>query len=352
MVSIVIPTFNSWKYLEEMINCVINQTYKDWQLIIVDDRSTDETSANIKKYLNDKRIVYVVRDANKKKGAQTCRNIGIDIAKGELICFFDADDLISKSCLQKRVEYMTKHPNLDFAVFPAQAFCEKNGEYYGYKNWWFGNYAYSKETTLRYYLRNFYPFAVWTNVYRLSAVKNNVWDDEVELFQDFDFNIRLLLIGKNYDYAKFPYADYFYRTNASQNSISASYDSDVKFLSTCRLFNKVLSLILSRSDWQVLKKDFLVYIFFFIMKNVEYENKQRIGILLDLVEKHYGRKIRNKYSIICSCFMNRVKPFRKKILLEQIAASILCCDIRYLTSYRHAILKTLKRQRGFILLNI
>ena len=115
-IAIVIPCWNCEKEITELLDSIILQTYEDWQVICVDDQSTDKTLKVLKEYSkNDNRINYLVR-SRLPKGAQTCRNIGLEYSKdSKYICFFDSDDIIAPYCLEQRIRYMEQHPDLDFA---------------------------------------------------------------------------------------------------------------------------------------------------------------------------------------------------------------------------------------------
>ncbi len=112
LVSIVTPTYNCGKFITETIESVIEQTYKNWEMIIVDDCSKDNTQEIVKKYLkNDKRIKYIKFEKN--QGAAIARNTAIREAKGRYIAFLDSDDLWSKDKLEKQINFMNKN-NYDF----------------------------------------------------------------------------------------------------------------------------------------------------------------------------------------------------------------------------------------------
>lgn len=91
IISIITPCFNSEKYLEKMINSVISQSYKSWELIIIDDYSTDNSINIINKYLNLDTRIKLIKLKN-KSGPAFARNKGIELAKGRYITFLDADD--------------------------------------------------------------------------------------------------------------------------------------------------------------------------------------------------------------------------------------------------------------------
>ena len=104
LVSIITPLYNSKKYIEETILSVLNQTYKNWEMLIIDDCSTDNGVEIVNKYIGDKRIKYRKLEVN--SGAAICRNKGIELANGEFIAFLDSDDLWKKEKLEKQVDFM------------------------------------------------------------------------------------------------------------------------------------------------------------------------------------------------------------------------------------------------------
>src|SRR5690242_13877554 len=93
LVSICIPAFNADKYITATIQALLNQTYGNIEIIIVDDASSDKTINEIKKFDNSKIFYY----NNKKKGAASARNYAILHSKGDYVVFFDADDLASSN---------------------------------------------------------------------------------------------------------------------------------------------------------------------------------------------------------------------------------------------------------------
>lgn len=107
-VSIITPVYNCEKFLSETIECVLNQTYEDWEMILVDDCTPDHSADIAKKYSKkDKRIKYVKLEEN--SGAAVARNKGLSIAEGRFIAYLDADDLWKKDKLEKQVQFMVNH---------------------------------------------------------------------------------------------------------------------------------------------------------------------------------------------------------------------------------------------------
>lgn len=103
LVSIIMPSWNTEQFIGESIRSVLNQTYKNWELLIVDDCSSDNTDEIVASF-SDPRIKYI--KARKNKGAALARNKALRIAKGEWIAFLDSDDLWMPDKLEKQLEFM------------------------------------------------------------------------------------------------------------------------------------------------------------------------------------------------------------------------------------------------------
>ncbi|WP_353845132.1 sugar transferase [Ruminococcus sp.] len=107
LVSIIMPSYNTAQYIEKTIKSVLNQTYTNWELIIVDDCSTDNTDDVVKNYLSDKRIKYLKNEQN--SGAAVSRNRALREAKGQWISFLDSDDLWMPEKLEKQICFMKEN---------------------------------------------------------------------------------------------------------------------------------------------------------------------------------------------------------------------------------------------------
>lgn len=113
LVSIITPTYNCGNYIEKTIKSVINQTYENWEMIIVDDCSTDNTEKIVRKYQQQyPNIIYIILDKN--SGAAVARNAALKNAKGIYIAFLDSDDLWMPEKLEKQINFM-KNNNYYFS---------------------------------------------------------------------------------------------------------------------------------------------------------------------------------------------------------------------------------------------
>lgn len=107
-VSIIIPTYNRAHLIGETLDSVLSQTYENWECIIVDDGSTDNTNEVINKYLKkDPRFQYHHRPGDRTKGANSCRNYGFEISNGEFINWFDDDDVMLPDFILTRIFQFT-----------------------------------------------------------------------------------------------------------------------------------------------------------------------------------------------------------------------------------------------------
>lgn len=107
LVSIIMPSYNTGRFLVETIDSVLNQTYSRWELIIVDDCSTDNTDDCVRTYLTDPRIRYFKNETN--SGAAVSRNRALREARGRWIAFLDSDDLWTPDKLEKQIDFMEKN---------------------------------------------------------------------------------------------------------------------------------------------------------------------------------------------------------------------------------------------------
>lgn len=112
LVSIIIPTYNRVHLIRETLNSILAQTYTNWECIVVDDNSTDETDELVYGFLEkDNRFKYFIN--KRAKGAQGARNTGILNAKGDFIQFFDSDNIMYANHLKLKLDVFRQNPDID-----------------------------------------------------------------------------------------------------------------------------------------------------------------------------------------------------------------------------------------------
>lgn len=124
-ISIIMPCYNQAQYLDEALQSVLGQTYSNWECIIVNDGSTDNTASIVKGWLTrDKRLGYFEQE---NKGVSNARNTGIANSEGEFILPLDADDKISSDYLQLALDEFVKNPDLKIVYCNAKKFGKESG---------------------------------------------------------------------------------------------------------------------------------------------------------------------------------------------------------------------------------
>lgn len=127
MVSIIIPVYNSSKYLKQCIDSLLNQKYEDIELICVDDGSTDDSLSILREYeLKDSRV-HILQKKNEGKGAAAARNLGLDHSNGEYVIFLDSDDFFSSEMIMEMVD-RADSTDSDMVLCRAERFDDRTGK--------------------------------------------------------------------------------------------------------------------------------------------------------------------------------------------------------------------------------
>lgn len=237
-VSIIVPNYNSGGFIRNFIDSVRAQTYSNWELIIVDDKSTDDSPEIAEEYAKNDPRIKILNRTDDNKGACQRRNQGFRNSDGEFVCFFDSDDLLPEDTLEIRVKEMLAHPEADFVVVPAISFLHTP---FDLKKLALGLPIFKDDLGM--FLERFrLPFGVWTNIYRRSfLLKNNLeWDEDLTSLQDSDFNIRSLACGANYLYANNRIPGYYWRIDGNPDSITKKIKTSKNLNSQLYFYNKLL----------------------------------------------------------------------------------------------------------------
>lgn len=260
LISVIIPTFNREEYIREAIDSVIVQSYDNWECIVVDDGSTDNTTSIIKDYQKkDKRIRLLIRDTE-PKGASTCRNIGLNNSRGEYIIFLDSDDCLSGSCLENRLKQALNFPQFDFWVFKSVMFSQKVGD-----SEFLWNIDKEKPDIER-FLAMDVPWCIMSVFWKKNIINQlGGFYQDARAWQDWELHIRA--ITSNLNYKKFNIVDNYYR-RAQHNKIGGEvgkgkhvenligliaylYNDDDQLKSHKFLVKKLLFFLLLRTNERV-----------------------------------------------------------------------------------------------------
>lgn len=185
LISIIIPTYNRASIIGETLKSILSQTYTQWECLVVDDGSEDNTQVVMENIcLSDKRFSYYQRPSFHKKGGNGARNYGLKLAKGDFIQFFDSDDLMVPQALEKKIEAIQSY-DVDLVISRTEYFGTDKKIGYDYpfsnENVNFINYATSN-------VNWFTPDAIYKN----TVVEGIFFNEELLAGQEYNFNCRVL----------------------------------------------------------------------------------------------------------------------------------------------------------------
>jgi len=319
MVSIVVPSYNAESFVGQFIENIKSQSYSNWELIIVDDGSLDNTIEIIKEYQSyDSRIILLLRDRD-PKGSVTCRNIGQLHSKGDYIIHFDIDDYIEPFCLYQRVVFMESHPSIDYATSRGGSVKkDENGFLQKVEREWGVD---PKRDLISCFLEVDYPFSVWNNIYRSNMFKNIIWDEKVKIYTDFSYIIPVLVSGESHSFIIDSKPDYFYVIN-NANAMTSVFVSEEKFLSTLYLFDKTIQQLKKNVKYKYYLKNFRRYY------NLQFErllisgSEGQIRRFIKFYGNTYGTiRIR----VIFTCLLGCLRKGKKKNFQRKVRIFIYSC---------------------------
>lgn len=259
--SIIMPVYNKKELVKDMIDSIVANDFDDYELIVIDDGSTTETLDFLKEKESRIRQMKVISRREQPKGPQTCRNLGLEIAVGKYVVFFDSDDFVAQTCLRTRVEQMESHPDTDFMVFPSAIYVD--GKFIPNAPQFIYGHSVNKDD-LSAFARREIPFTVWTNIYKRSSLKTSgiKWDTEVSSLQDSDFNLQAFMKGLKYEYANVK-ADYGYRIFTGSTSVSKQINTykhfDSHLYTTAKFFEQLQAKYGHRYDWDIFQGVLFLY---------------------------------------------------------------------------------------------
>jgi len=242
LVSVIIPLYNSQNYIASAIESIINQTYKNWELIIINDGSIDKSLSIAESYVCDNIIVL----SQNNKGASAARNYGIKYSNGDYIQFLDADDILSSDKILNQVYLLNKHKN-KIAVCSTIHFKENQNHTDFIPNPYEEKFLTETENNYEFLIRLWGGYDGFGSMVQPNAwltpkeiiKKSGYWNEKLSLDDDGDFFCRVLLNSDGIirDNKSFNY----YRKFTKRNSLSSN-------LSHNNLMSQLEAIISKRNE--------------------------------------------------------------------------------------------------------
>ena len=309
LVSIIIPVYNVEKYLTKCLDSVINQTYSNLEIILVDDGSTDRSGVICDEYTGlDKRIKVI---HNKNSGVSSARNAGIRICNGDFIAFIDSDDYVDKKYIFSLLEPLMKD-NYDFVFCGYLELYEKSKkksyhllsdkELSDLTGFFFKDYHIFKQLL-------WYP---WIKLYKREIIlNNNLWfPEDLTDGEDQFFNFSYFEKVKNYKYINQPLYIYCHwpGISLSRQKTLLSYYSNLKKLKREKEFYKNNNI--AYYDYLLISSAMISIPRYSILNSsLDYSGfKQRTKEIIQIIREELENveDLSYKFKIVRSCFDNKI----------------------------------------------
>lgn len=235
-VSVIVPVYNVEKYIDRCLSSLVNQSFKDYEIIVVNDGSPDNSQKIIDSYVD--RYPNLVKSVIKKNGGQgSARNLGIDLSKGKYVMFVDSDDYVEITMIEKLYKKVVED---DCEIVICNNYIE-------YEN---GNKVEDFDESIYLNEENTYLFskpAVWNKIFLKDLIiKNKIKFREKLWYEDFDFTVNIYGLTKKIGFVSQPLYNYIIREGSTMNNsniqrnleIIMAFDEIIKFYKSKKIYEK------------------------------------------------------------------------------------------------------------------
>ena len=310
LISIIIPTYNRAAIIGPTLDSIIQQTYENWECIVIDDGSSDYTVELLEFYCEkDERIQFHHRPKGRKKGANACRNYGFELSRGNYVNWFDSDDimhqdniLIQKNALEREA--------CNFSVCQSLVFSEDIR-----KNLRLRHNKIISDNPLKDYLTLkivwMTPSALWKRKF-LESLKE-LFDEDLQAAQEWEFHCRVLARCNRYHITEKPLV--YLRQH--QHSLTYNKNHDLRiwnyFLARLKVYRNP-DIILDRCSIIYLQ-DYLLHNFKKFIRSLSFKNSINSLFLYILTEKEFGpgKKVFASLSVISYLLFNKGHFLLKRV---------------------------------------
>ncbi len=209
MISVIVPVYNVQPYLRKCLDSIIDQTYKDLEILIIDDGSTDGSGEICDEYKKDERV-KVFHTQN--RGLSCARNLGLDEAQGEWIGFVDSDDWIESDMYEVLLDRALE-TGADVAECGVR---REKPKFFGYKRFKFSDQVLTGQEAVNALMHHELSSAVWNKLYKKECFEH-IWFPENRVFEEIATTFHLLMRAKCVCSISEPYYHYVQRENSLSN---------------------------------------------------------------------------------------------------------------------------------------
>lgn len=264
MFSIIIPCYNIEEYIASTIKSVLNQSYQNWELILVNDGSKDNTLNIIKEFKKKEKRITVINQNN--KGVSSARNIGLKKAEGEFIFFLDGDDFIRPDLLFKANKIFNENPDVDIFSFGFNIVNKKNQVIKSYTYDDKDGHIFSSNDFMNLYLTKKIRQTMCSFIVKKEVLdKNKIYfSKNISYGEDQEVQLKSVFHSNKIFYSSKPFFEYLQRENSAvNNNISIKRIDLIKVISSLREY-----FMSNKIDNELLKdlNNYLSMIFIFLFR--------------------------------------------------------------------------------------
>lgn len=313
-ISVIIPVYNVEKYIDKCLSSLVNQTFKDYEILVINDGSPDNSQKIIDEYV--KKYPNLVKSFIKENGGQgSARNLGIEKAKGKYVMFVDSDDYVENNMLEKMYNAILKD-NYDIVV------CNNYVEYLNGKRVFdVDEGIYNNRENKAYF---FSKPAVWNKIFKKSLITdNNIVFREKLWYEDFDFTVKLYGLTNKIGFIDDYLYNYLLRPGSTMNNsniernleILTAFDEIIKFFKDKDMYDKYYDNL----EFLAVYNIYIATTVRVINANVSHREKKRIiNVIKDYMKKYFPNFNENIY---ITNYLNK----NRRLILKLINIEMYSC---------------------------
>ena len=322
LVSVIVPAYNVEKYLAPCLDSILNQTFSDFEIVIIDDGSTDRTPEVISKYSLDPRIRS---HAQQNSGISVARNQGLKMSRGQYLCYIDSDDLITKDYLEKLITPLLQNPEIDITVCGYQEVYQTHSFHHSPAPKISSGMQATQDFLIK---QQDLDILIWNKMYRKSLfTDNHILYPAGQIHEDNLTTYKLFFAAKNIQYL----AEELYFYQRRNSYITKNFTSTEKTLTRLKAKEqtaKEAKIYLRTPEFKLICNVSLILAYFAYIDNAitghidqkyyqEYREKALRALMINQKNPYLTQKLR-LYSALLSTPNGFLYRIFRKITLKQV----------------------------------